>query len=124
MLVISLSSAVLAGVSYGVWDGLDALLGRTLPAQVVEPALGLALGGPRLSLDGASGSGLDELRALARCAARASESRRSALLAEVLRAAREDDLAEREAAGDLVEQQLAGVALHLPHAARGAAAIP
>jgi putative peptidoglycan lipid II flippase len=33
---ILLASALLAGVSWAVWDALDALLGRSLPAQVVS----------------------------------------------------------------------------------------
>ena len=65
MIVISLASAVLAGVSYGVWYGLDALLGRTLPAQIVSLLLGLALGGLAY-LFTAKRLGLDELRSLAR----------------------------------------------------------
>ena len=38
---IVVASALVAGVSYGVWRPLDALLGRSFPAQVVS--LGLAL---------------------------------------------------------------------------------
>jgi ABC-type Mn2+/Zn2+ transport system permease subunit len=63
MIVIALSAAVLAGVSYGVWYGLDALLGRALPAQIVSLLLGLALGGLAY-LWTAKRLGLDELRAL------------------------------------------------------------
>jgi hypothetical protein len=64
MLVIALSSTVLAGVSFGVWDGLDTLLGRTLPAQIVSLVLGLGLGGLAY-LWTAKRLGLDELRSLA-----------------------------------------------------------
>jgi putative peptidoglycan lipid II flippase len=63
MLVIAVASAVLAGVSFGVWYGLDALLGRTLPAQFVSLLLGLGLGGLAY-LWTAKRLGLDELRAL------------------------------------------------------------
>jgi ABC-type Mn2+/Zn2+ transport system permease subunit len=65
MIVIALSSAALAGVSYGVWYGLDALLGRALPAQLVSLLLGLGLGGLAY-LWTAKRLGLDELRSLAR----------------------------------------------------------
>jgi putative peptidoglycan lipid II flippase len=65
MLVIGLASALLAGVSYGVWYGLDQLLGRTLPAQVVSLLLALAAGG--LTYLGTTHRlGLDELSALRR----------------------------------------------------------
>jgi putative peptidoglycan lipid II flippase len=63
MLVIALSSTVLAGISFGVWYGLDTLLGRTLPAQIVSLVLGLGLGGLAY-LWTAKRLGLDELRAL------------------------------------------------------------
>ena len=63
MLVIVLASAVLAGVSFGVWYGLDALLGRTLPAQFVSLLFGLGLGGLAY-LWTTKRLGLDELRAL------------------------------------------------------------
>ena len=59
-----LSSALLAGVSYGVWYGLDMLLGRTLPAQFVSLLGGLAAGG-LVYLRAARWLGLDEMRALA-----------------------------------------------------------
>jgi putative peptidoglycan lipid II flippase len=42
---ISLASAVLAAVSYGIWDLLDGALGRELPAQIASLGLGLGLGG-------------------------------------------------------------------------------
>jgi hypothetical protein len=64
MLVIALSSTVLAGISFGVWYGLDTLLGRTLPAQIVSLVLGLGLGGLAY-LWTAKRLGLDELRSLA-----------------------------------------------------------
>jgi hypothetical protein len=51
-------------VSYGVWVGLDTLLGRTLPAQFVSLLLGLALGGLAY-LWTAKRLGLDEMRGLA-----------------------------------------------------------
>jgi putative peptidoglycan lipid II flippase len=41
---IVLAAAALAGVAYGVWLGLDEALGRTLGAQVVSVAGGLAAG--------------------------------------------------------------------------------
>lgn len=41
---ITLASALLAGVSYGIWDLLDQELGRDLPAQIVSLGAGLALG--------------------------------------------------------------------------------
>ena len=63
MIVIVLSSAVLAVVSYGVWRGLDTLLGRTFPAQVVSLLLALTLGAMAY-LGTAKRLGLDELRAL------------------------------------------------------------
>jgi hypothetical protein len=34
----------LAGAAYGVWDGLDALLGRSFPAQAVAVLGGIAAG--------------------------------------------------------------------------------
>jgi putative peptidoglycan lipid II flippase len=42
VLRVALASALLAGVAYGVWEPLDASLGRSFPAQLVS--LGLALG--------------------------------------------------------------------------------
>ncbi len=41
---ITAASAVLAGVSYGVWDALDQALGRGLGGQIVSLVLGLGLG--------------------------------------------------------------------------------
>lgn len=41
---IGLASALLAGVSYGIWDLLDRQLGRDLVAQIVSLGAGLALG--------------------------------------------------------------------------------
>ncbi len=64
MLVIGLASALLAGVSYGVWYGLDMLLGRTLPAQLVSLVGGLAAGA-LVYLWTARWLGLDEIRTLA-----------------------------------------------------------
>jgi putative peptidoglycan lipid II flippase len=40
-----LGAAVLAGVAYGVWWGLDDLLGRSLLAQVVSVGTALVAGG-------------------------------------------------------------------------------
>ncbi len=42
---ITIASVGLAAVSYGVWDVLDAILGRGLPGQVVSLGAGLGLGG-------------------------------------------------------------------------------
>jgi putative peptidoglycan lipid II flippase len=42
--LVTVASAALAAVSWAVWRLLDAGLGRSLPAQVVSLALGLALG--------------------------------------------------------------------------------
>lgn len=42
--LIVLASAVLAGVSYGVWDGLDRLLGQSFGGQVVSLGAALAAG--------------------------------------------------------------------------------
>jgi len=39
------AAALLGVVSYGVWYGLDDVLGRSLPAQIVAMAVALALGG-------------------------------------------------------------------------------
>jgi putative peptidoglycan lipid II flippase len=39
------AAAVLAGISYGIWRGLDEALGRSLGAQVVSLGLALAAGG-------------------------------------------------------------------------------
>ena len=44
-LLITLAAAVLAGVSYGVWRGLDAALGRSLGAQLVSVLTAIAAGG-------------------------------------------------------------------------------
>jgi putative peptidoglycan lipid II flippase len=40
-----IAAAVLGIIAYGVWYGLDALLGRSLPAQLISVGLALALGG-------------------------------------------------------------------------------
>jgi putative peptidoglycan lipid II flippase len=63
MLVIAFCSALLAGVSYGVWYGLDRALGRSLPAQFVSLVLGLTAGG-LVYLRTTRRLGLDELGAL------------------------------------------------------------
>jgi putative peptidoglycan lipid II flippase len=42
---ITIASAALAGVSWGVWHLLDQALGRDLPAQIIALGGGLALGG-------------------------------------------------------------------------------
>jgi putative peptidoglycan lipid II flippase len=39
------AAAVLAGISYGIWRGLDEALGRSLGAQIVSLGLALAAGG-------------------------------------------------------------------------------
>jgi putative peptidoglycan lipid II flippase len=38
------AAALLAGAAYGVWDVVDQLLGRSLPAQVASVGLGIAAG--------------------------------------------------------------------------------
>ncbi|HEX6025437.1 MAG TPA: hypothetical protein VFZ00_25815, partial [Solirubrobacter sp.] len=40
-----LGSALLAGVSYAVWYGLDDLLGRSLIAQIISVGVALVAGG-------------------------------------------------------------------------------
>jgi putative peptidoglycan lipid II flippase len=45
MLMIAAASAVLGVVAYGVWYGLDSLLGRSLPAQLISVGLALGAGG-------------------------------------------------------------------------------
>jgi putative peptidoglycan lipid II flippase len=45
MLLIAAASALLGVVAYGVWYGLDSLLGRSLLAQVISVGVSLALGG-------------------------------------------------------------------------------
>jgi putative peptidoglycan lipid II flippase len=45
MLLIAAASALLGVVAYGVWYGLDSLLGRSLPAQLISVGLALAVGG-------------------------------------------------------------------------------
>src|SRR5215218_2898782 len=45
MLLIAAASALLGVVAYGVWYGLDSLLGRSLLAQVITVGVALALGG-------------------------------------------------------------------------------
>jgi putative peptidoglycan lipid II flippase len=45
MLLIAVSSALLGVVAYGVWSGLDSLLGRSLPAQLISVGMALAAGG-------------------------------------------------------------------------------
>jgi putative peptidoglycan lipid II flippase len=42
---IVLASCALAVVAFGVWYGLDAALGRSLPAQIVSVLAALAAGG-------------------------------------------------------------------------------
>jgi putative peptidoglycan lipid II flippase len=44
LLRMLLATALLAGVSYGLWYGLDQALGRTIPAQIVSLGVGI-LGG-------------------------------------------------------------------------------
>jgi putative peptidoglycan lipid II flippase len=45
VLLIAAASALLGIVAYGVWYGLDSLLGRSLPAQLISVGLALAAGG-------------------------------------------------------------------------------
>jgi len=42
---ITIAAAALAGVSYGIWDVLDGILGRGLLGQIVSLGAGLGLGG-------------------------------------------------------------------------------
>ena len=46
--LMTAAAALLAAVAYGVWYGLDDVLGRSLPAQLVSVGAALALGGARL----------------------------------------------------------------------------
>jgi putative peptidoglycan lipid II flippase len=41
---ILLASALLAGISWALWKGLDALLGRSLPAQIVSVGIAITVG--------------------------------------------------------------------------------
>ena len=41
---IAVASALLAGVSWLIWKGLDSLLGHSLPAEIVSVGLGIAVG--------------------------------------------------------------------------------
>jgi putative peptidoglycan lipid II flippase len=41
---VTIASAALAGVGWGIWHELDAVLGQSLPAQIVSLGAGLALG--------------------------------------------------------------------------------
>jgi putative peptidoglycan lipid II flippase len=45
MVLIALASALLGVVAYGVWYGVDSVLGRSLPAQLISVGLALAAGG-------------------------------------------------------------------------------
>jgi putative peptidoglycan lipid II flippase len=45
MLLMLVAAALLGGIAYGVWYGLDDLLGRSLPAQLISVGVALALGG-------------------------------------------------------------------------------
>jgi putative peptidoglycan lipid II flippase len=45
MLLMLAAAALLGIVAYGVWYGLDSLLGRSLPAQLISVGFALALGG-------------------------------------------------------------------------------
>jgi putative peptidoglycan lipid II flippase len=42
--LVCVGSVALAGVGWGIWHGLDAELGQSLPAQIVSLGLGLVLG--------------------------------------------------------------------------------
>ena len=41
---VTVASAALAGVGWGIWHGLDAVLGQSLPAQIVSLGTGFVLG--------------------------------------------------------------------------------
>ena len=41
---VTIASAALAVVGWGIWHGLDTELGQSLPAQIVSLGAGLALG--------------------------------------------------------------------------------
>jgi putative peptidoglycan lipid II flippase len=43
--IITAASAALGAIAYGVWSGLDDLLGRSLPAQLVAVGAAIGLGG-------------------------------------------------------------------------------
>ena len=45
MLLMLAAAALLGAVAYGAWYGLDSLLGRSLPAQLISVGVALALGG-------------------------------------------------------------------------------
>jgi putative peptidoglycan lipid II flippase len=45
MALITAASVLLGGIAYGVWYGLDDVLGRSLPAQIVAVGTALGLGG-------------------------------------------------------------------------------
>jgi putative peptidoglycan lipid II flippase len=45
MALILAASALLGAVAYGAWYGLDSVLGRSLPAQLISVGVALALGG-------------------------------------------------------------------------------
>jgi hypothetical protein len=42
---ILVASVLLAAISWGVWTGLDRLLGRSIPGQIVAVGLAAAIGG-------------------------------------------------------------------------------
>jgi putative peptidoglycan lipid II flippase len=44
ILGILVAAAILAILAYGLWRGLDGLLGRSLPAQIVSVGAAIALG--------------------------------------------------------------------------------
>jgi putative peptidoglycan lipid II flippase len=41
---ILIASAILAGVSWAIWKGLDAALGRSLPAQIISVGVSISAG--------------------------------------------------------------------------------
>ena len=45
MAMMVAAAALLGVVAYGVWYGLDSLLGRSLPAQLISVGVALAVGG-------------------------------------------------------------------------------
>ena len=62
-MLVTVASAVLAAVAWPVWDGLDALLGRSTGAQIVS--LGVALtAGAAAYLLACKALGVRELEAL------------------------------------------------------------
>src|SRR5215207_8195525 len=76
MVPIVAASALLGVVAYGIWYGLDSLLGRSLPAQLVSVGLALAGGGLAYAAV-VLRSGLPEARQIVDLFARRLRPRRS-----------------------------------------------